>query len=529
MLNKYTSNVHANALRGIANGITIATNAVKPTLGAKGSNVCIEMEEFPYVAVTNDGAFIIEHIDLQDPMEKMGLNFVKEAVTRSNNNSGDGSTTTCVLLDAILQEGIKSGAKGIELKNSLDSLLPEVIKFIDEQKREITVDTVESVATIAGESEEVGKLLGEIYKKIGKDGIIHLEGSGTFETSYDFIEGVRFADTGYLSPYMVHDEEAIKNNRKETKAVYENPTILVTKRKISTVADINPLLQTLTDLNKKDLIIFTDDMDSGVASMLVEAHKAKVINVCIIKAPVIYKNSVFDDFARCIGATVVEDASGVTFKNLPLSALGTCGKITITKDETVIIGIQDISEHIADLNTKTDIESLMRLSWLNNKTVLLKLGALSETDLFYKRLKMEDAIYSSRRALAGGIVAGGGVCLLNVANALVGDSVGVKILKEALKMPIRQIIHNSGYGTNGIVIREDCYGGSIGFDAKNMTFVDMYESGIIDSADIVKGAVKNALGIASTILTTSSLLSKPDETPEQIAGRVLAGKGMRPF
>ena len=524
--NKYSTNVHHNALHGISTGISIATNVVAKTMGAKGMNVAMEEEEYPYVSISNDGATIIDKMQLEDPMEKMGLNFLKEAITRSNNNSGDGSTTTCVLLNAILQEGIKSGKTGMELKNELDSLLPEVIKLIDEQKKDIGVNDVHAVATVAGESEEFGKLLGEIYGKIGKDGIIHLEGSGTFDTSYEFIEGVRFKDTGYLSPYMVHDEQALKEGRKETKANYENPTILVTKKKIATVSDINPLLETLTALNKKDLIIFTDDMDSGVASMLIEAHKAHVLNVCIIKAPVIYKNSVFEDFAKCVGATIVEDSSGLTFKNLPLSALGTCGNITVTKDETVLTGIQDISGHIAELNTMTDTESLMRLSWLNNKTVLLKLGALSETDLYYKRLKMEDAIYSSRRALAGGIVAGGGICLKNVSTGLVGDSTGVQILKSALLSPMTRIMLNAGkaINTESIYLHDNP---DYGFDAKSGKIVDMYEAGIIDSADIVKGAVKNALGIASTILTISCLVSKPVETPEQIAYKMMQQKNLR--
>lgn len=518
--NKYKTNLHPNALIGISNGIKIATEVVASTMGAKGMNVAMEEDEYPYVSISNDGATIIEKMQLEDPMEKMGLNFMKEAVNRSNNNSGDGSTTTCVLLNAILQEGIKTGATGIALKNELDALLPQVISLIDEQTKPVT--DVTQVATIAGESEEFGQLLGEIYNKIGKDGIIRLEGSGTYDTSYDFIQGVRFPDTGYLSPYMVHDEQAVKDNQKETKAYYENPTILVTKKKIATIADINPLLETLEQLNKKDLVIFMDDMDSGVASLLIKAHKEKVINICIIKAPVIYKNSVFEDFAKCVGATVIEDSSGVSsFKNMPLSVLGSCETLTVTKDETVLTGIKDISEHIAELNKLTDTESLMRLCYLNQKTVLLKLGALSETDLFYKRLKMEDAIYSSRRALAGGIVAGGGVCLLNVSNKLTNN-----VLKEAFKAPITQILRNASVREFNLTEGED-FGGEKGYDAKNDTIANMFESGIIDSSDIVKGAVRNAMGIASTILTVSCLVSKPEKTVEQLTLETLQGKGMR--
>lgn len=538
-MQKYKSNIKENALQGIANGIQIATNAVKGTMGAKGNNVCMEQDEFPFVSVCNDGATIIDLIQLEDPAEKMGLYFLKEAVSRSNSNAGDGSTTTCVLLNAIVQEGIKSGATGIEIKNSLDSLLPFIEQKIDEQKRTIDTSGVVAVATIAGESEEMGTLLGEIYSKIGKDGIIHLEGSGTFETSYDFIEGVRFANTGYLSPYMVHDEQAVKEGRKETKAIYENPTILVTKRKITSLNEINPLLETLSSQDKKDLVIFTDDMDSGVASIMVHAHRSKVFNILVIKAPVVYKGAVFDDFAKCTGATIVEDSSGVNFKNLPLSALGTCAKIVVDKEETLIIGTLDITEHIAELKNQQDIESQMRLSWLTQKTVLLKLGAMSETDLFYKRLKCEDAIHSSRLALQDGIVAGGGIALLNLSREM-PDSVGGNIIKEAFKAPLNQIVLNAT-GRNFIDLNEvmgnkfdpfislEGKNKTFGFNAKTGEIVEMFDAGIVDSALIVKNAVKNAIGIASTVLTTSALISKPEETPEQIAYKMMQNKGMRPF
>lgn len=535
--NKYKTNVHENALKGVANGIQIATNAIKGTMGAKGNNVSIEMEEFPFVGITNDGATIIDLIQLEDPKEKMGLYFLKEAVSRSNSNAGDGSTTTCVLLNAIIQEGIKSGASGIEIKNSLDALLPFIEQKIDEQKKVIGVDGIGAVATIAGESEELGKLLQEIYTKIGKDGIIHLEGSGTFDTHYDFIEGVRFSNTGYLSSYMVRDEAAVKEGRKETKAVYEKPTILVTKRKISSLSDINPLLEILTKQDKKDLVIFTDDMDSNVASIMVKAHKEKIMNILVIKAPVIQKNDVFEDFAKCVGATVVEDASGLNFKNLPLSALGTCEKIIVDQNETVIIGTKDLTDHIAELKTKDDTGSKMRLSWLTQKTVLLKLGAMSETDLFYKRLKCEDAIHSSRLALQDGIVAGGGIALLNIANIFSPESecIGERVMYYALQAPVKQIMTNAGKDMSqpsALFMGFETMPGLaeyMGFNAKTGKYVNMFEAGIVDSALIVKNAVKNAIGIASTVLTTSALISKPDKTPEQLAMDMLQQKGMRPF
>lgn len=505
-IQNYKTNIKNNAIHGISTGVSICADVVRGTMGPKGKNVFIEIEQYPYNIISNDGATCIDNIVLEDPLEKMGHTLIKQATDRSNKNAGDGSTTTVVLLDAILKEALKLGVSGIEIKRSLDECLPIIEKSIDDQKRLITPEDVATVATISGESEELGKTLGEIYKFIGRDGIVHLEASGTYQTSFNLIEGVRFFDTGYLSPFMVHDEQAIKDGKKETKAVYENPTILVTKRKIQTLNDINPLIEELMSAGKKDLVIFTDDMDSTVASTLVDAHRNKVLNVLIIKAPVIWKNYVFEDFARCVGATIVEDASGINFKNLPLSALGTCSKIVVDKDETVLIGIADISEHISSLKTDGTDDSLLRLSWLTTKTAILKLGANSETELTYLRLKAEDAINASRLALQDGVVAGGGVALLHVSKSL-PDTVGGNILKQALKAPFNQIVHNAEH----ISLDMDDVKGEWGYDAQKDEVVNMWDAGIIDAAKVTKQAVRNAIGVASTILTGSVALSIPQK------------------
>lgn len=522
MNTQFRTNIHQSALRGLANGIDLATQVVKKTLGPKGTNVAIEIDLPPYSITTNDGATIIQAIQMEDPLEKRGLAFLKEGVTRSNTNSGDGSTTTCVLLNSILQEALKQGEVSVALKESLDECLPIIERSIDEQKKLITADEVESVATIAGESVSLGKTLARIYKVIGKEGIIHLESSGTYDTSYSFIDGVRF-NAGYLSPYMVHDEIAKKEGRKENKAVYENPAILVTKRKIGHLNDINPLIEALTNEGKKDLVIFTDDMDSGVASVMIRAHKEHIINILIIPCPVLWKSYIFEDFAKVTGATIVEESSGINFKNLELGHLGTCGRITTDREETVITGIADISEHIAELKEKSDQDSLLRLSWLTTKTAILKLGANSETELTYLRLKAEDAINASKLALEDGIVVGGGLALLNAARQL-PETIGGRILVEALQEPIRQILANGGVDFTPLknVLIE-----TIGYDAKNDKAVDMYEAQIVDSAKIVKNAIRNALGIASTIITVSTVISIPPKTPEQIAAEGLANK--RPF
>lgn len=474
-------NIHENALPRLIEGIRKVRAIVAPTMGPKGSNVEIESRLYPFHVITNDGATIINSIELTDPIERIGLSHLKEAADRSNRLSGDGSSTMTVLLDEIGQEGVKSGLNTLEIKNSLDECLPLIEKAIYEQTRQITVDDIPAVARIAGENEQLAQTLGEIYKTIGKDGIIHLEASGTYETVFNLIEGVRFIDTGYLSPYMATDGK---------KAQYEKPTILVTKNKISHLKDIEPILQALIGRGDKTLVIFTDDMDSNVARALIEFQKneKRSINILIIKAPTLWKSHVFEDFAKITGATIIEDASGTSLGNkLRFDWLGTCDTLICDKEETTVIGIKDISEHITELTNEGSPDSKLRLSWLTTKTAILKLGAKSETELSYLRLKAEDAIHSSRLALKHGIVVGGGIALKNAIGSL-PDTIGGKILKVALEAPNKQIIENANGNIEG-----------------------MFGEEVVDAASIVLGAIRNALGIASTLLTTSSVIVLPPE------------------
>lgn len=493
------------AIAGLMEGMFKATRAVRLTYGPRGLNAVVEHQFYPYSETANDAQTIIQAIHVTNPVEKIGLNYLKELCDRQDKTSGDGRKTSLIIAEEILTRGYESGLSGMELKRELDSLIPLIEQKIDDQKKTISEGDVEAVATIAGESAELGKLLGDIYKQIGKEGIIQPEGSGTYQTSYSIIEGVRFNGTGYLSPYMAHDEVARKEGRKETEAIYESPTILVTKRKISHLNDINPLLETLTKQGKKDLVIFTDDMDSGVASTMVSAHKSGVFNILIIKAPVLWKNYIFEDFARVTGATIVEDASGINFKNLELKHLGTCGKIIVDKDETTITGIADISDHLAELRKDGSDDSKLRLSWLQTKTAILKLGANSESELSYKRLKCKDAINSSRLALKDGIVLGGGICLADVADQM-PDTVAGGILQQALEAPLKQNCLNMGIE----VPAEFSFG-----------------NGVVDASTVVKNAVRNAIGLASTVLTTGIVINFPPKSSEQIASEALQAKGLR--
>ncbi len=473
-----TSNIITDPTFGMMNGIKKVTDLIRPTYGGNGSNAIIESRLRPGHMIANDAQTVIQAIKLTDPAEKRGLAFLQEICDRTDKMSGDGRKTTIILTEEILRLGHAANVSKLQLKRDLDELIPLVELEIQGQIKEITLDDVAQVASVAGESVELGQLLQVIYNKIGKDGIIHPEGSGTYETTYKFIDGVRFDMAAIISPFLFNETN---------KAVYENPTILVTKKKITTDDDINPLLNQMRLEGKKDLVIFTNDMDSGVAAMLIDLHKSKLFNICIIKAPSLWQDYYFEDFAKCTGSTVVEDASGLNLRKLPLDVLGSCGKIIVDQDETILIGTHDITEHIKRLQEKGDDDSKLRLAWLTNKTVILRLGANSETDLSYKRLKCHDAIRSTELALRYGIVPGGGIALYRAADGM-PDTVAGNILREALKAPFEQI------AKNGCVATSD----------------------VVDASKVVSTAVRNAIGIASTVLTASGLVYLPDPTPYEM-------------
>lgn len=513
---KITSNIISgdDAILGMMSGIEMAFDLLKETYGGAGTNVIVEAKINPKHLIANDAWTIIKDVKVKTHAERIGLDFLKELTERQDRLSGDSRKTAILLCYHILKIGYQAKVNKLQLKRDLDALIPVIEKEIDKQTQEITVNDIANVATTAGENEATGQLLQEIYGKIGANGIIQPESSNTFETSYKFIDGVRFDGTGYLSPFMVHDEQAKKDKIKETKAIYENPTILVTKKKIVNSDDINPILKSLSTAEKTDFVIFTQDMDSNVASMLINIHQQggykdiygnfHSMNILIIKAPVLWRDYVFEDFAKCTGATIVEDATGVNYKNLALQHLGTCDKIIVDADETILIGTKDITEHVDSLKAKGDNDSKLRLSWLTNKTAILKLGANSETDLSYKRLKMYDAIRSSELALKYGTVSGAGWSMY-VASDKLPDTIAGNIMKEALKAPMRQIRENMGLDKDG-------------FDGT------WFGDKVVDSAAVVKSAIRNALGIASTILTASSIVYIPERTKEEIELEIMLGK-----
>lgn len=505
-MSEYKTNVYNNAFFGLSNGVNLCKEAVCGTIGGAGNKVIIKQPQYPYYIQTKDAYSIIQSIKCEDALEQQAVDMMKDATDSMNKIAKDGRTAMCILTDAILQETIKQNANPKQVAKEIEDILPTLEKLIDEQKHEITVDEVEKVATTASNSERLGKLIASVYKTQGKDcAVDHIESSGTLEDYVIFHDGVRFKGTGYLAESLVYDPEAKKDGRKETKAVYENPVILVTKRKIMSIDEIDPLLTALENAGRKDLVIFTDDMDSGVATMLINTHKAGIFNICIIKAPIIWKGYVFEDFAKCVGATIVEDATGITFKSLAENHLGTCQRIVIDKDEVLISGTADLTDWKEELKKRGDEDSKQRLHYLNSKGATIRLGATNEGELSNLRLATIDGVYSSESALNSGIVAGGGIALLNVVSKIQNV-----VLQQALQAPLKQIIKNAGKDGELLQLSH-----TKGLNAKTGEIVDMFEAGIVDSAQVVKNSLRNAIAMASLILTTDKLIDIPKPTLEE--------------
>lgn len=533
-MNPATNNILDNARIGLSKGVHTCADAVRGTIGGAGKNVIIRKDLYPYYISTKDAFSIIQATHCEDPLEKQAVDMMRDATDSMNKIAKDGRTAMCILTDAILQETEKQQADPMQVEKEINELLPFIEKSIDEQTRQVDVKDIEAVARTASNSDRIAKIIGEVYQTQGKDCIInHIESSGTLKDYVLYHDGVRFQGTGFLTDSFVHDEEAKKDKRSEKRAVYENPMILVTKRKITKESDIDPYLlmfkrltQGVNDKLFKELfpkgdpntlIIFTDDMGETVATELVKLHKSGTMNICIVKAPVLWKEYVFEDFAKCVGATIVEDATGVDFKNLALSHLGTCDKIVIDKEETIINGTADLTEHLQNLKEKGDDDSMRRVWWLTTKTATIRLGATNEGELSNLRLACTDAVFSCQAALQSGVCAGAGVCLFNVAQHTL-----TPLLQAVLRAPLLQILKNGGIDLSKRTEFE--IGDELGYDTKNNKPVNVFEAGIVDSALVVKNSIRNSIGIASIILKTDKLIDLPHKSFEDKQLELLSSK-----
>lgn len=513
----------------VFSGFDRIAEAVEMTLGAAGKNVIFQTNLQPFYIVTNDGKSIVDEAWFEDPYEMMGANVAKEITKITNDQSGDGRSTSISIARTLMHEG-KSQAS-IELTQSLEECLPIVMESIDEQKRAITTDeeTI-AVATISAENPQMGKMIAEIYKEIGSDGIIELDNSRTGETYYQEKKGLCFPQANLVS-------EDFATNPEKTKAELDNPFILIADLPINIEYDINHIAEMVKASGKSNLVIICDKIGNGALSYLSLNHKFKTLEFMVIQAPTIMKEFFFEDIAKATGATVMSASNVLTMKNFKMEYLGTCSKIISTKDETRLLGTRDLAEHIKVLQQERQTGIMIeRIRRLNTKVAVLYLSANSQSELKYRSKKADDAINATKLALRDGIVAGGGVTLFNASTKL-PDTIGGNILKRALQSPIRKIMHNAGCdvapfsdtgfidfstknytpdeddeenGTTGYEYRLSSFT-DVGFDAKKGKIANMPLSKIIDAAAVTKNSVKTALSVASTILSAGVTMAREPE------------------
>lgn len=485
----------------IVSGVRKCAEAVGATMGSAGSNAIIEAIESPGYLLTNDGISILRSMNFADPLENIGKKILLDAVERANKQNGDGSSTATVITHAIIEEGQKylSDYAPMDIKRSLEDCIKVIEESINKQKREISVDDVAPVATISAEDAQIGGMIQDIYKQIGKDGIIHWDVSKTSEDYYTIGNGITIDGATYASPYMCDADISGQNTGKIR---LKNPKVLIIRQKISSANDFASIGEALFREDVRDLVVFCDDFEPLIINDLILTRAQRGFRIVLVKMPVLWKDEWYEDLMFASGAKIIDPALGVGIRDMKLEHVGSFGNILISKEGTYIDGIKDLQTHITAILEQGTDEAKLRASRLNTKTARYFVGAPSDAALSYRRLKVEDAISSAWQALHGGIVAGGGSALASVE---LPDTIGGKILKEALKAPARQIALNAGLSVD---MGYD-YKNGMGFDSRTKSFVNMFEAQIVDPALVVINACKNAVSVAATVLTARTITTLP--------------------
>ena len=534
----------------ILRGVNQLADTVKITLGPKGRNVVLD-KKYGSPTITKDGVTVAKEIELEDPMENMGAQMVREVASRTSDVAGDGTTTATVLAQAIFREGVKTvaaGANPMALKRGIDKAVERATKEIKKMSKPVTGDMIAQVGTISANGDHaIGELIAEAMERVGKDGVITVEESKTMETALEVVEGMQF-DRGYLSPYFVTDTERME-------AVLENPIILLSEKKISSPRDMLPVLEQGAKLGKSILIIAEDVEGEALATLVVNKLRGTIM-VAAAKAPGFgdRRKAMLEDIAVLTGGKVISEDLGIKLENVKLEDLGSARRVTLDKENTTIIdGAGDTKELQARVKTlKTQIDETSsdydreklqeRLAKLVGGVAIIRVGAVTETELKEKKARVEDAMNATRAAVEEGIVPGGGVVLIRAAKALekfklfetdkdgevLGDEdeqVGVNIVRRALEEPLRQIVANSGKEGAVIVAKVRAEKNpNIGYNAETETFEDLVAAGVIDPAKVTRCALQNAASIAGLMLTTEALISElqDDDKPRAMPG----GMGM---
>ncbi|MFL0647422.1 chaperonin GroEL [Cylindrospermopsis raciborskii UAM/DH-BiRr] len=530
-----------NARRALEKGIDILAEAVAVTLGPKGRNVVLE-KKFGAPQIVNDGVTIAKEIELEDHIENTGVSLIRQAASKTNDAAGDGTTTATVLAHAIVKEGLRNvaaGANAIQLKRGIDKATAFLVDKIAEHAR--PVEDSKAIAQVgsisAGNDEEVGQMIAEAMDKVGKEGVISLEEGKSMTTELEITEGMRF-DKGYISPYFATDAERME-------AVFDDPYILLTDKKIALVQDLVPVLEQVARQGKP-LVIIAEDIEKEALATLVVNRLRGVLNVAAVKAPGFgdRRKAMLEDIAVLTGGQVITEDAGLKLENTKLDSLGKARRITITKDNTTVVAegneaavkarCEQIRRQMDETESSYDKEKLQeRLAKLSGGVAVVKVGAATETEMKDKKLRLEDAINATKAAVEEGIVPGGGTTLAHLAphleqwaNSTLNSEelTGALIVARALPAPLKRIAENAGQ--NGAVIAERVKEKefNVGFNASTNEFVDMLAAGIVDPAKVTRSALQNAASIAGMVLTTECIVvDKPD--PKEAAPAGGAGMG----
>ncbi|WP_145415459.1 chaperonin GroEL [Staphylococcus saprophyticus] len=532
---KFSEDARQSMLRGVDK----LANAVKVTIGPKGRNVVLD-KEYTSPLITNDGVTIAKEIELEDPYENMGAKLVQEVANKTNEIAGDGTTTATVLAQAMIQEGLKnvtSGANPVGLRQGIDKAVEVAIEALHEISQNVdNKNEIAQVGSISAADEEIGKYISEAMEKVGNDGVITIEESSGFNTELEVVEGMQF-DRGYQSPYMVTDSDKMV-------ADLERPYILITDKKISSFQDILPLLEQVVQSNRPILIVADDVEDDALTNIVLNRMRGTFTAVAV-KAPGFgdRRKAMLEDLAILTGAQVITDDLGLELKEATMDMLGTANKAEITKDNTTVVDgdgdqnsidarVSQIKAQIEETDSEFDKEKLQeRLAKLAGGVAVIKVGAASETELKERKLRIEDALNSTRAAVEEGIVAGGGTAFMNIYEKVAkieaeGDiATGINIVLKALEAPVRQIAENAGLEGSIIVERLKNADIGVGFNAATNEWVNMLEAGIVDPTKVTRSSLQHAASVAAMFLTTEAVVAN---IPEESNNDAQAGMGGMP-
>lgn len=533
-----------DARKALKKGVDAVADAVKITIGPRGRNVVLD-KGYGSPTITNDGVSIAKEITLKDKFENMGAEIIKEVATKTNDLAGDGTTTSVVLAQAIITEGMKHTTMGVNamgVKFGIEAASKDVVAALQSIAKPIKTDEeIRQVATISAESVELGMIIADTIKKVGKDGVVTVEESQTIGLESEVVEGMEF-DKGYISPYMVTNAERME-------AEYSDPAILITDKKISTIKEVLPLLEKLAQSGKKELVIIADDVDGEALTTFLVNKLRGGFNVLAVKAPGYgdKKKEMLEDIAITVGAIVISEEVGIKFETADITMLGRARKVISTKDNTIIVGgkgkktsiderVAQIRQQIQNNDSKYDKEKLEeRVAKLSGGVAVIRVGAATETEMKYLKLKIEDAVNATKAAIDEGIVAGGGVAYIKaaaeVAKKSMADSskefeLGYKIVLKALEAPLRQIAINAGKDDGSVIIEKIKNGkGNMGYDAlKDEMVADMLAAGIVDPVKVSRLGIQNACSAASILLTTEAAVA--EEPKEEKSAPAGMGGGM---